>query len=126
MPPDGAATNRDAACLWDILQSARAVQDFTRGASLDHYLQTRLLRRGVERELEIIGEAARRLSDTFREGHPEIPWRQVIGLRNFLSHVYDAVEDERVWRIATEDVPTLLAQIQQLVPVDEEATNLDP
>jgi uncharacterized protein with HEPN domain len=126
MPPDGPATNRDAACLWDILQSARAVQEFTRGTSLDHYLQTRLLRRGVERELEIIGEAARRLSDSFRDGHPEIPWRQVIGLRNFLSHVYDAVEDERVWRIATEDVPTLLEQIERLVPIDEEATDTDP
>ena len=120
MPRERPAADRDAACVWDMLQSARAIQDFTRGASLDHYLHNRLLRRGVERELEIMGEAARRLSDAFRNGHPEIAWRQVIGLRNFLSHVYDAVEDERVWRIATQDVPALAMQIEKLVPPDDQ------
>jgi uncharacterized protein with HEPN domain len=100
-----------------MVQSARSIQEFTDGVSLDHYRQTRLLRRGVERELEIIGEAARRLSAPFRDRHPEIPWRQVIGLRNFISHGYDAVDDERVWRIATHDILSLAEQLETLIPL---------
>jgi uncharacterized protein with HEPN domain len=97
-------------------QAAQAIVDFTAGASLETYRRDRMLRRAVERELEIIGEAARRLSEAFRDAHPEIPWGQIVGLRNLIAHGYDRVDDERVWRLAIEEVPVLVGQLRALVP----------
>jgi len=66
--------------------------------------------------LEIIGEAARRLSDEFRAAHPGIPWRKVIGLRNVLAHRYDEVDDVEVWRLAREEIPPLVQQLEAVLP----------
>lgn len=64
----------DAVFLWDMLDAAQAVVEFTTGKSFDDYQRERLLRAGVERSIEIIGEAARRVSRAFQSQHPEIPW----------------------------------------------------
>lgn len=66
--------------------------------------------------MEIIGEAARRLSDEFRAAHPGIPWRKVIGLRNVLAHRYDEVDDVEVWRLAREEIPPLVQQLEAVLP----------
>lgn len=65
----------------------------------------------VLRYLEVIGEAANKLEDTFRQLHPEIPWREVIDLRNVIIHDYINVDTKIIWRIITSDVPTLKEQI---------------
>ena len=75
------AEKSDASSLWDMLDAARAVESFVAGRSLQTYLGDRLLRGGVERHLEIIGEAARRVSPAFKAVHPEIPWPSIVGLR---------------------------------------------
>jgi len=69
MPPN----NHEAGCLWDMLQAARRIQEFTAGISYEGYLDSALIQSAVERQLEIIGEAARRISDRFQQEHPEIP-----------------------------------------------------
>jgi hypothetical protein len=74
MPPEG----RDAAYLWDIVEAARTIRDFTRDVSLADYARDRKLQLAIERALEIVGEAARRLSDRFKSEHPEVPWPQLI------------------------------------------------
>lgn len=65
--------DRDAAYLWDMLDAARTVLRITAGVGSDRYLQDRTLQLAVERAIEIIGEAAGRVSETFRRAHPEIP-----------------------------------------------------
>ena len=70
----------------------------------------------MERKLEILGEAARRVSAGFREEHPEIPWKQTVGLRNVISHEYDKVNYEEIYRIVRERVPELVARLEPLVP----------
>ena len=65
----------DRVYLWDMLTAARAVVDFVRGHTLAEYEADLLLRSAVERQIEIIGEAARRISKEFQDAHPEIPWR---------------------------------------------------
>jgi len=112
MRPDG----RDAASLWDMLQAAESIGEFTRGVSLAVYRENQLVRRAVERELEIAGEAARRISEGYRSAHPEVPWRRIIALRNFVTHVYDAVDDERIWRLAQNEVPQLAKLLRGLTP----------
>jgi len=111
---------RDAAYLWDMLEAARAVLDFTKALTLEEFLAAgrdrEMTRLAVERELEIIGEAARRVSERLREEHPEIPWRDLVGLRNVISHEYDKVNYEEVYGIVRERVPELVARLELLVP----------
>ena len=75
---------QDMARLWDMLDAARAVIQFTRDKRFEDFIADRMVRTAVERNLEIIGEAARGVSQAFRESHPEIPWKAIIALRNVL------------------------------------------
>jgi uncharacterized protein with HEPN domain len=75
-----------------------------------------MLRGAVERHLEIIGEAANRLSRGFRAAHPEIPWRGIIGQRNVLSHEYGDVDDIMIWKVVTDRIPELIHQLEQIIP----------
>ena len=65
--------------------------------------------------LQIIGEAARRVSDRFRQDHPEIAWAQIIGLRNRLIHGYDTVDLDRLWQVMTTDLPELATALDQIL-----------
>ncbi len=107
---------RDVAHLWDMLEAAKAILEFTPGTTLEEYRADLKLRSAVERQVEIIGEAARRVSEPFRLAHPDIPWRQMIGQRNVLIHEYDEIDDERIWRLAVEAVPRLVEQLTPLIP----------
>lgn len=109
---------RDAGLLWDMLDAAPAVCDFTAGVGLDAYTADRRLQFAVERGLEIVGEAARHVSEEFTGAHPEIPWRRIVGQRHLLAHEYGEIDPERVWRVATERLPELIAALERLVPED--------
>ena len=111
---------RDAGYLWDILQAAREVAGFVKGKRYIDLTSDRMLRLAVERELEIIGEAARRVSDRFREEHPDIPWAGMIAQRNVISHEYGDIRLEWVWTVATRRVPELIALLEPLMPAEPE------
>ena len=115
MPREARPAN-DAAYLLDMLEAALAVGRFLAGKTLEQYQQDELLRAAVERKVEIIGEAARRLSQPFTDAHPAIPWRRIMGTRHVLAHDYDTVDHTIVWRIATVYVPELVVQIEPLLP----------
>ena len=107
----------DAAGLWDMLTAARAIETFIRGRTFDDYRVDLLLRSAVERQIEIIGEAAARsVSEDFRQTHAEIPWQGIIGQRHVLAHGYGAIQHDRVWRVAIEHVPKLIELLEPLVP----------
>ena len=112
MRPEG----RDTGYLWDMLDAARAIESFVQGLEFASYADDRKAQMAVERALEIIGEAARRLSDTFKAAHPEIRWRSLIGQRNILAHEYGEILVERVWRVAIENVPELYKILDTLIP----------
>ena len=104
------------ALLWDMLDAARAVQEFLRGKTYHEYSTTRLLRNGVERNVEIIGEAASKIPMTYQDAHPEIPWRKIIAQRHVLVHEYGEIEDEMLWKVATISVPELIELLEPLLP----------
>lgn len=112
MPPN----NRDAGYLWDMLQGAHRLQEFTVGLSYEAYQESVLLQSAVERQLEILGEAARQMSEAFRQAHPEIPWSDIIGQRNVIAHQYKKVQQERLWSVVTSEIPRLIAQLEPLIP----------
>ncbi|MEP0547012.1 MAG: DUF86 domain-containing protein [Rhodothermales bacterium] len=103
--------------LLDVYQAGQLALDFARdvpsAAALQDDLKTRA---AVLHQLLVLGEAVKRLPDSFRAGHPAIPWRQMSGLRDVLIHAYDAVDEEEVWRVLQHDLPTVLAQLEPLLP----------
>ena len=111
---------RDPAHLWDMIEAARAIVDFTKDLTLEEFLAAgrggEITRLAVERELEILGEAARRVSSRFRDAHAEIPWKEAVGLRIVISHEYDKVDYTEIYGIVRERIPELIALLEPLVP----------
>ena len=107
---------RDAAYLWDMLDAARMAYGFTSGVLFQAFLSDRKLQLAIERSVEIIGEAARRVSEAFRNDHPEIPWRSMIAQRNVLAHEYGEVKQDRMWLLVTQQLPELIQTIETLIP----------
>ena len=111
---------RDAGYLLDMLRHAKGVVRAVEGRTLDDYTADEDLQLAVERRIEIIGEAARRISEAFQEAHPEIPWRKIIAQRNILAHEYGEIEEEIMWDVATVSVPELLRLLEPLAPSPDE------
>lgn len=107
---------RDAAYLWDMLDSAKTIQGFMAGLRFEEFLQDRKLQLAIERSVEVIGEASRRVTDEFKSAHPEIPWTRILAQRNVLAHEYDDVKQERMWLVATVHVPALIPQLEAVLP----------
>lgn len=102
MPPD------DALFIGHMLDMARTAQGLIAGASradLEHDVKLQL---ALVRALQIIGEAAWRVSDTFKASHPSIPWRQIATFRHRVVHDYFAVDYDIVWRIASVELQPLI------------------
>ena len=111
MQPD----QRDAAYLWDMLDAAQMVEQLSSSMDFTQYSIDRRTQLAVERSLEIIGEAAGKVSALFRNAHPEIPWRQIIGQRNVLIHEYGEIKQERIWKVVKENIPQLIELLKQFV-----------
>jgi uncharacterized protein with HEPN domain len=92
----------------DILIAARAIATYVAGLSEASLAADPRTRDAIIRQLEIIGEAARQLSDEFKAEHDDVPWRDVIGMRNVLIHDYHNVAIRHIWVAAKVDVPELV------------------
>jgi len=99
-----------------MLEAARLVEEFARGRSQADLEDDRQLRFALLYALQIVGEAGRRVSDESRRAHPEVPWQDIAGFRNWVVHGYFDVDLDRVWAIVTADVPPLIAQLENLLP----------
>lgn len=110
---------RDPQYFLDILEAAKLAQSYVAGKAKEEFLQDTLCQDAVIRRLEIIGEAARRLSPAARTSLPELTWNAMIGMRNLLIHEYDDVDLSIVWDTVKIDLPALIKAIEPLVPVNE-------
>ena len=80
-----------------------------------NFIADRRTQAAVLYEIIVIGEAANRLSDDFRAQHANIPWKEIVGMRNILAHQYDKVDADEVWNVVHRDLPILMAMIQPLL-----------
>lgn len=110
------SNNRDVASVWDMTQAIQRIQSFASDLTFDEYLDDIRTISAVERQFEILGEAARRISDEFRQAHSAIDWQRIIGLRNIVAHRYDQVRQDILWTIIHSDLAPLLAQLEALLP----------
>ena len=108
-------THDDTLYLQHILDATRQIAEYLDGVSEDEFYRTPLLQDGVIRQLEIIGEATRRLSMSWRERYDHVPWQDIVGMRNKLIHDYFGVDLSTVWVTATRDVPVLQKWVRHIL-----------
>src|ERR1700722_4416965 len=106
---------KDFVRIQHMLQAAKIISSFIEGRERQNLDTDRLLLSGVLRELEVLGEAAGRISKSTRDLHPGIPWNQMIGMRNRLIHAYFDINHDIVWKTAKEFVPMLEFHLKNII-----------
>ena len=107
---------KDEERLRHMLDAAQKAVEFVKGRERSHLDQDEKLALAVVRLLEIVGEAADNVSNSFSQQHPQIPWRKIAGTRNRLAHGYFDVDLDIVWQIVTTQLPPLIAELKKIVP----------
>ena len=113
-------TWRDEAYFLDMLLAARQIIEFSGGLSRAAFAESKLHQLAIVRLIEIIGEAAKNISDERRKTHPEIEWSSIIGMRNRIVHNYANVDLDIVWIVISIKTPELIQHLQAIVPPDSE------
>jgi len=118
MKPD----ERDLAYLWDMLDAARRAERQIAGLDFAAFVGDERTSLAIERLLENIGEAARHVSSALQDGHPEIPWQGIVGMRNVLAHQYGVVDQRKVWEAAKEGVSALIPLLEAILAPEPPST----
>ena len=106
--------NRDTASLHDIRSAGNLILDFIENKTFSDFEEDAMLYSAVCRQLEIIGEATKRLSKEIREAIASIPWREMAGLRDIISHGYDIIDNREIWSICKTSLPELLSDLEKI------------
>ena len=100
--------------LRDMRESAGKISRFTADITIERFLADEITYDAVLYNLQVLGEAAKKIPDAVRQRHPEIDWRGIAGLRDVLSHAYFAVDNAALWKIVSVDIPKLVAQLKRI------------
>jgi uncharacterized protein with HEPN domain len=111
---------RDDASLLDMATSIHLILEFTQNMSQTEFETDRKTQSAVLYQIAILGEAVKRLSQNFRNEHPEIPWTSIAGMRDKLVHDYDGIDIKRVWLTIETSIPEFLTAIDPLLPQRED------
>jgi len=99
-----------------MLEVAREARELVADIQAEAILHDRVRRRALERMLDLIGEAARRITPECQAEHPEIQWRRIIGQRNVLAQEYGRIDPRLLYQTAREDMPSLIAALERILP----------
>lgn len=101
----------DLTLVADVLVEIDDALEFVEGLDFASFLADRRTRKAVAYSIQCMGEAARRISLEFKAEHAEVPWSEIIGMRNRIAHEYDTVNFRIVWAVTQEDLPELRASL---------------
>jgi uncharacterized protein with HEPN domain len=104
----------DCVYLAHIRDAIQRIDAFTSGGR-DHFMTDAMVQDAVIRNLEVIGEAVKGLSEELRTANPDIPWKQIAGMRDVLIHHYFGVKLETVWQVVVDHLPELRERVRQLL-----------
>ena len=107
---------QDKAYIFDILEAARLTIEYIGNKSKDEFLKDIQCQDAIVRRFAIIIEAARRISGELKSTYPEIPWHEMIGMRNVMIHEYDDVDMVIVWDTVKKDISALISAIEKVLP----------
>ena len=107
--------NKDKAYVEDVLNALRSVVAYQDGMSYEVFAADAKTVDAIHRQLEIMGEAAKRLTPALRDAHPEIPWKKMAGMRDKLIHGYDEIEPDQVYTTVTQVIPPLIPKVEALL-----------
>lgn len=108
--------SRDDTYLVDILESAKIAWDYVFDKTLEKFFEDIQCQDAVVRRIEIIGEAAKRVSQETRDKYPDIEWREMTSMRNLVIHEYDVVDIKQVWDTVQNKIPPLIEKLKKIVP----------
>ena len=106
---------RDKGRLQHILESINNIFEFADGKTFEQIQNDKMCYYAIVYQLVIIGEAANLLTKEFLAKHPETPWREIIGMRNFIVHGYNIVDKQEVWSVIENDLMPLKSQIEKYI-----------
>jgi uncharacterized protein with HEPN domain len=109
----------DAAYLLEMLLAAQDAARFATGLTFSQFEKSRLHQYAILKAIEVIGEAAARVSAETKQNQPDVPWSEIVGMRNRLVHGYFEVNLQRVWDTVQNELATLIDQVEQIVPRDD-------
>lgn len=98
----------------DMLSAIGKIERYTSAMEQEMFRQDEKTVDAVVRNLEILGEAARQMPEDFASRHPEVPWRQIAGLRNRIVHDYFGLDLEMIWQVVRHDLPALRQRLEGL------------
>ncbi len=104
--------------LRHMLDAAREARSFTQRQSRKDLDQSRMLVLALVKDIEIVGEAATRISEDVQRSHPEIPWTDIIGMRHRLIHAYFEINLDILWETVVTDLPPLIASLEKVLPTE--------
>ncbi len=105
----------DTGRLRHMLDAALEAQTFMKDITQESLREDRKTAQAVIRSIEVIGEAAVNVSKEFKEMHPDIPWKKIAGMRNWLIHAYFDVDYNHIWSTVQKDLPVLVPQLKKLL-----------
>lgn len=109
---------REELYLQDIVESIKAIESFLQTIKKDDFLTNELLQSALIHKLMIIGEASARFSDELKSRYSQMPWKQIVGLRNLIAHAYFSIDYEAIWSTVTKRLEPLREEVAQILETE--------